>query len=145
MQKYLVLTYFILLITFSCDDTINNNVDEYEYLWDIKKDSLNIAILAFDFDSSTFLGGTILYDATNAISLTDTIPFLMYYSNTIAVDGPIILILQTPVSGDTIFDYYFNPWGMLGSVNAPDTLFPPNSFNISTGSVQEPFYTETFI
>ena len=67
----------------------------------------------------------------------------MYYSNTIFVDGPIILILQTPVSGDTIFDYYFNPWGMLGSVNAPDTLFPPNSFNISTRSVQEPFYTET--
>ena len=137
MNKYILI---IALFFTSCQNFEDNGNDDTS--WELMKDSLNIAILVFDYDSTSFMGGALYRDSYNE-SLGDSLPLHMFYSNTVYVDGPIILKLNTPELGDTIFDYYYNPWGGPGVLSTPDTLINKSRFLTHEKLIDEPFYIET--
>lgn len=136
LVQYLPVLGFIILIT-TCqkyEDTPN---------WKLETDALNVAVLVFVDSLKSFEGAALFSDPAYRWDLGDSLILSLTYSNAVPVDGPLILRLESPAAGDTILDYWYNPWFDQGKLRQPAALLDKNDFAWRDSSASEPFYAET--
>ena len=130
-----------VLFVFSCGDVSPGPVSTDQSM-DLKPDTLNVALLTFDYDSTEFLGGVLYHDNGGNV-LVDSFPLGMEYDDQTPQDGPFTLLLTLPMSGDTLFHYKYYAWTQITDLKVPASFTNPIYFASNYINLRDPFYTET--
>ncbi len=133
---------FILIVIFiiCCNNEEIDILEIEQSRWNLNKDSVNIAILLYDFDDYNFIGGYYSVYAPCEDCFIDSIPFVCDYQPSID-DGWGYINIQYTETLDTLF--YSEDWGWgLGQIIIPDNFLLPDSFQVMDSTAFEPISIE---
>lgn len=133
---FISITFFIVC----CNNETTDIIEIEQSRWNLTKDSVNIAILLYDFDDYNFIGGYYSVYAPCEDCFIDSIPFICDYLKSIDDSWGHINIQYTETL-DTIFYYQNWGWGF-GPIIIPDNFLPPDSFQVFDSSASEPISLE---
>lgn len=142
-MKIILLPILILMLA-SCQKD-STGPEEYNYSWNLHDDSVNLAVLRYDYETNEFEGGILNYYLKCENCNNDSIPFDKTYVPFGPADQPASALFTYSQTGDTIFQSFLSPWGFSGYVAVPDSFILPDSFEVIDFDNNEPKSMEKFI
>jgi hypothetical protein len=140
MNRIVYIIFLAALVSSCSEDTIKP-IQDINYHWDIRSDTLNVAVLMFDYETYKFEGGALSYYKQCLNCGIDSIPMDMDYRSPGDFGWG---HFKHSVTGDTIF-FGTIIWAGTGKISVPKYIYPADSFEtIMFRRVKEPSVVKLF-